>query len=80
MRGYTGVNRDSSRTDPLFEESDTPRTSYVIFLGEVDDQPGTGCPERLWSLPYQRYLKALWTQPCAMYYRITLPEQGGRTR
>jgi len=27
--------------------------------------PGTGCPERLWSLLLWRYLKPAWTRSCA---------------
>lgn len=41
---------------------------------------GTGCTERLWSLPYGRHSRIVWTQSCAMCSGMAMLEQGGWTR
>lgn len=74
MRGYTGVNRDSSSTGPPLEESyENIREYYVMYPGTCEwPSTETGCPVTLRSLPYWRYFKAIWTQSYTMCYRMAL--------
>lgn len=47
---------------------------------ETEQQSGTDCSERLWSLLHWGYLRSIWMQSWAGCSRMTLPEQQGWTR
>lgn len=78
IKGWCQATQDKRQWAETYVQEVLPEHEKVLTCRR--SCTGTGCQERLQSLPHWRYSTTLWTQPCAACSGMALLDPAGGTR